>query len=101
MTASTTSASAQAIQSHFARHFGADATVVSFEHQGEFGAEVRVATMLDGGVDASNLHFYVFGRNANSFRPLEPGFVMVDGRGFLHFSTSVGGDIVITNTRLH
>ena len=101
--ASTSSESARNTAAIFQRHFGGVFYVVSTEQQRTFGMEVRIvarpAPNMNTNVNA--LYFYSYDRAANTFRNFIPTAVWLDGNGFLHFNTTMAGDIVITNTRIH
>ena len=98
LTASTFSPRAVAAQNVFRTHLNTVSTVVSFQQQGGLGMEVGVAVRLAPGMNTNNLFFYSYNPSANTFSVLEPGNVSVDANGFVHFATSIGGDIVITNS---
>ena len=98
LAASTNSASAVRTRNLFSRSFDGAMMVISMEQQGDFGMEVRVVAMLDTALDADNLFFYSFNRETNTFRRFTPS-VRVDDSGFLHFNTTLAGDIIISNTQ--
>ena len=101
--ASTTSSAAVSVREFFERVFEAEVGVVSLTQQGSFGMEVVVAARLDIPVTQSNLnyiYFYSYDRQANNFRSFSPGFTWLDSNGYLHFSTSLAGDIIISRVPL-
>jgi hypothetical protein len=98
LAASTTSASAIRTHRLFSRSFDGPMMVVSMEQQENFGMEVRVTTRLDPDLDAGNLLFYSFNTQTNTFTRFTPN-TRVDDNGFLHFNTTLAGDIIISNTR--
>ena len=100
LSASTASTAAQSVRDLFERHFDGSVSVVSLSHQGDFGMNMRVAIRLDDSLDLDNLHFLIYNRKSNTLSRFTPGFFRVDSNGFLHFDTVVGGDILITNTRI-
>ncbi|MFV0400537.1 MAG: hypothetical protein ACK5LX_07960, partial [Oscillospiraceae bacterium] len=64
--------------------------------KGEFGQPVRVAALVDlTGMDTANLRFYTYDRASNTYKQLSGTDYTVDGQGYLHFTTSYGGDILI------
>jgi len=100
LAASTTSAEAVRVQNIFMRsHNNAAMTVVSMGQQGDFGMEVRVVTRIDPVLDANNLYFYSYNLQTNTFRRFTPSAVSMDANGFLHFTTTMADNIVISDTR--
>ena len=97
--ASTTSATAQRTLNRFQRHHEGPMMVVSMEQQGNFGMEVRVTTRFDTNLNADNLFFYSFNAETNTFTRFTPTNFRVDENGFLHFTTTLAGCIIISNTR--
>lgn len=78
------------------RWFQNKIVVVSLLQQGEFGQPVRVAALVDlTGMDTANLRFYTYDRASNTYKQLSGTDYTVDGQGYLHFTTSYGGDILI------
>ena len=84
----------------FERHFNNNVAVVSLGQRGAFGATIRMAVMVDlSGLNTNSLVFYAYDREANAFARITTGF-RIDANGYLHFSTPVGGDIIITDRPL-
>jgi hypothetical protein len=75
--------------------------VVKFDQQGELGARVQIAARVDlTGLNTNTLVFYSFDQASNRLIKLsDPGYT-VDQNGFLHFSTNLGGSIIITDRDL-
>ena len=99
LSASMTSPTAVSVRNLFERHFGAPITVISLGQQGDFGMEVRIAARIDPALDVDNLFFYSYNRATNTFTRFTPSLVRMDSNGFLHFNTTLAGDIIISNTR--
>jgi len=97
LSASTTSANAVSTQKIFQDQFGGTFSVISLGQQGNFGMEVTIAARVSTVLNADNLFFYSFNREANTFRRFTPGSVQMDNNGFLHFTTHFAGDIIISN----
>ena len=74
--------------------------VVGLGQQGSFGQEVRVAARLVPNLNTENLYFYAYNSTANTFRPIPAPNYRVDANGFIHFTTSLGGDIIISEGSL-
>ena len=102
LSGSTSSYAAAAIRAQFERHFTPTVSVVSLGQQGSFGFDVNIAARVAVPADFNlqNLHFYSFNRTANTVRRFTPTNVAVDTNGFLHFTTSQAGDILITTSPL-
>ena len=85
----------------FERFFTNNVVAVSFEHQGAFGTYIRVAVRVDlTNLNTESLIFYAYDRASNRYTLLEAPNYRIDALGFLHFSTPVGGDIIITDRPL-
>ncbi|MCL2578703.1 MAG: carboxypeptidase-like regulatory domain-containing protein [Oscillospiraceae bacterium] len=100
LAASTTNVSAMTTSNLFQENFGGTMSVISLSQQGSFGMEVRIAAKVDADLDTANLYFYAYDRASNTFRRFVPSVQFVDGNGFLQFTTTLAGDIVVTNTQL-
>ncbi|MCL2580751.1 MAG: InlB B-repeat-containing protein [Oscillospiraceae bacterium] len=101
LAASTTSQSAIQTRNVFQGHFGGTMSVVSLGQQGDFGMEVRIAARVDTSLNANNLFFYAYDPVNNRFQRFTPtGDTTLDNNGYLHFNTTLAGDIVISNTQI-
>ena len=100
LAASTVSPAAQSTRALFERFLDGAVSVVSLSQQGPFGMDVRIAVRVDSALTVDNLTFLVYNREANTFRRFDPGVVTLDANGFLHFSSAMGGEIVITNAQV-
>ena len=99
--ASTTSPAAVNAERHFNRFFNNRVAVVSFGHQGSFGTEVRVAARVDlTGLDRNSLMFYSYNSSTNVATIMQGVTYRIDTSGFVHFYTTHGGEIVITDRPL-
>ena len=96
----TRSVTARIVGQLFERAHGGTASVVSLAQQGEFGMEVRVAARLDESFAADAVYFYTYDAEANTFTQFTPSFIWLDSTGFLHFTTTVGGEIVVSDVNL-
>jgi len=82
----------------FGRWFRNDVRVVHFDHPDEWGQTIRVAARVDfTGMSTGNLYFYSYDRGANTFRRIANPNHRIDGNGFIHFNTDMGGSIIISN----
>lgn len=71
--------------------------VLHLDHTGSFGQPVKIAAKVDlSGMDTTNLCFYSYDKASNAYKRIaDPGYWM-DKSGYLHFTTELAGDIVIS-----
>lgn len=96
LSASTTNAIAKARKAFFEKWFRNDISVVSFVQQGSFGQPVEVAVKIDLAVDVKNLVFYSYDKATNNYKRIENPGAWVDKISYLHFTTELAGDIIIS-----
>ena len=85
----------------FSGWFKNDIAVVTLSQKGSFGISVEVAAKANlSGMDTSNLKFYAYDRSSNTYRTLEKPGYFVDTNNYLHFYTTYGGDIIISDGTL-
>jgi hypothetical protein len=94
--ASATSDNAQFAAELFKRFFVKDLMAVSFAAQEELLQSVRIAARLPQGLRTNNLYFYTYNRERNTFRRITAPNSSVSN-GFVHFYTSTGGEIIISD----
>jgi hypothetical protein len=97
---STSNTRTTTVKGFFERFFSNTVMIVSFEQQGTFGQPVRVAARAPAGFEPANLHFYNYNGETNSFAPIAAPEFRVDANGYVHFTTTRAGDIVISNGAL-
>lgn len=91
----------QKTQSTFERYFDNKVSVVHFDHEGAFGMNIDAAVKVDlTGMNTKNLLFYSYNPKTNRYTPITNADAYMDENGFLHFTTSMGGDLVITDKPL-
>jgi len=100
LAASTYSDRAKATAAFFGRHFSNELSVVNFAQQGDFGMRVSVAARINPNLDTDSLVFYSYDRGTNKYQQIKDISYRADSKGFVHFSTSLAGDIVITDKPL-
>lgn len=88
-------------KSKFEKFYSNKLAVISLEQQNAFGMPVDIAAKLDlAGMDTKTLYFYAYDRAANTYkRIMEPNY-RIDTKGFLHFTTVLAGDILVTDKPL-
>ena len=85
----------------FARTYSNKFAHVFFMQKGSFGTTVQVATRVNlSGLNTSSLLFYSYDWFANQYTVIENPNYSIDEYGYLHFSTSMGGSILITDQPL-
>ena len=52
------------------------------------------------GMNTKNLLFYSYNSKTNRYTPITNADAYMDENGFLHFTTNMGGDLVITDKPL-
>lgn len=71
--------------------------IVHFDQTAPWGTAVNVAAKVDFTVaEAANLYFYSYNRAQNSFAPLSGTNYTTDAAGYVYFTTSAAGDIIIS-----
>ena len=97
LSASTTNTQATRTKNTFTRFFNNDVMVVSLGQQGGFGQQVRIAARLDSNLNTENLVIYAYDRATNSYRQIREPNIRLDANGYIHFDTTLGGDIMISD----
>ena len=94
----TGNAAANAVQRLFSRYFSNNIRVVAQAYRGDWGQTVRIAAKVDlTGMDVNNLYFYSYNSATNSYKRIAAPNSRIDRNGYLHFDTTVGGDIIISS----
>ena len=63
--------------------------------------EIDAAVKVDmSKLNTNNLMFYSYNPATNRYTPIVNPNASVDANGFLHFTTSLGGDLIITDKPL-
>jgi hypothetical protein len=95
---STTNQMAQVTGNTFETFFANSIAVVALGQQGNFGMDVRIAARVDlSGMNTNRLYFYAYDAAANTYTRIMNPQHRVDANGFLHFTTPLGGSIVISD----
>lgn len=88
----------KAVKAFFEKWFQNKLQVVSLGEQGSFGQAVEIIAKVDlTGMDAENLVFYSYGKKANKYTRIDSPACWIDSNGYLHFTTELAGDIVISD----
>ena len=71
--------------------------IVHLSHTGSFGQAVEIAAKVDlTDMDTDNLYFYSYDKSANSYKRIEKPAYWIDKNGYLHFTTGLAGDIIVS-----
>ena len=99
LSASTANQAARNTVAIFKKFFDNDVMVVSLGQQGSFGQSVEIAAKLAPGLDTSNLVFYSYNAETNRYTRIATSY-WVDRNGYVHFTTTLAGDIIISDGNL-
>ncbi|MCL2034446.1 MAG: hypothetical protein FWG94_06905 [Oscillospiraceae bacterium] len=97
LSASTTNAQATRTTNTFTRFFSNDVMTVSLGQQGDFGQTVTIAARLNPELNTDNLTFYAYDRETNTYKQIREPNYRIDSNGYVHFQTTLAGDIVISD----
>lgn len=98
---SVSGAGPAATMARFQKYYTNKVCVISMAQQGSFGMPVNVAVKADlTGLDVKNIRFYSYDKATNRVTLIPAPNYRIDQNGFLHFTTSLGGDIIITDKAL-
>ena len=94
------SVSAPDTKERFEKYYDNKIAVVRLAQNGTFGMAVGIAARVDlTGLDTSSLYFYSYNRATGKYYPVKTSY-FIDANGFLHFTTTLAGDIIITDKPL-
>jgi len=81
----------------FRRWFTNKLAIVSTGQSDGYGIPVDIAVKVDlAGLDTENLYFYSYDSKTNTYRRVEKPAYWIDKNGYLHFTTELAGDIIIS-----
>ena len=85
----------------FSKFFANETALVDLAHKTSFGTDVEIAVKVDlGKLNADNLMFYCYDAKANTYFKMDKANYFVDANGYVHFTTNMGGSIIITDSAL-
>lgn len=93
---------AQAVTDTFIKYFDNTVSTVHLTQKGNFGgATVKVAAKVDvSKMDTASLRFYSYDNTSGKYTEIKNTNYFIDNNGYVHFFTSLAGDIVITDKPL-
>ena len=75
--------------------------IIHLDHTGSFGQAVEIAAKVDlNGMDTKELYFYSYDKATNSYKRIEKAAYWIDRNGYLHFTTELAADIVVSEGAL-
>lgn len=94
-------AQAKKTKAAFEKSFKNKIAVVSFDENGTFNTPVQVAAKVDlTGFNKSNIFFYSYNRATNKYYLIQKPNAWIDTNGYVRFTTTLAGDIVISEGAL-
>lgn len=89
------------VKAHFNKYFKNKLQVVGFTQQGSLGTNIAAAVKLDfNGMDTSRLILYSYDAVQNRYSILSDQTYFIDVNGYLHFTTSEGNYIIVSEGQL-
>ncbi|MFV0401729.1 MAG: InlB B-repeat-containing protein [Oscillospiraceae bacterium] len=94
-------ASVESIKVIFGKWFPNKIQVVHLEQAGSFGQQVEIAAKVDlSDMSTKALAFYAYDVKSNTYMRIANPAYWIDRNGYLHFTTDLAGDIVISEGTL-
>jgi len=85
------------IRSHFEKWFQNKLRGIHMDQSEPWGQPVEIAARVDlTGMDTKNLYFYSYDKKTNTYKRIEKPAYWIDENGYLHITTELAGDIVIS-----
>ena len=89
------------VKNIFEKFYSNKMSVINFGQQGSFGMTVGMAVKVDlSEMDPASLVFYSYDKATNTYSQIANPGAYVDANGYLHFSTNLGGGIIISEGAL-
>ncbi|MDL2233687.1 MBG domain-containing protein [Ruminococcaceae bacterium OttesenSCG-928-L11] len=96
-----TGSAVNARKAFFEKWFKNKVQVIHLDQSGSFGQPVEIVAKVDlTGMNAKQLVLYVYDRATNTYKRIENSAYWIDQNGYLHFTTEVAGDIIISDGAL-
>jgi len=82
----------------FEKWFNNKVRAIHMDQTAPWGQPVEIAARVDlTGIGTKNLYFYSYDKKTNTYRRIEKPAYWIDKNGYLHFTTELGGEIVISD----
>ncbi|MDL2233686.1 carbohydrate-binding domain-containing protein [Ruminococcaceae bacterium OttesenSCG-928-L11] len=93
-----TGSAVNARKAFFEKWFKNKVQVIRLDQSDSFGQPVEIVAKVDlTGMSTKQLVFYVYDRATNTYKRIENAAYWIDQNGYLHFTTEVAGDIIISD----
>jgi len=93
--------SVDARQTFLQRWYQNKFAIIHLDQAGAWGQAVTIAAKVDiSGMDMKNLFFYSYDKASNTITHIKQPNYWMDANGYLHFTTELAGDIVISDSAL-
>ncbi|MFV0400648.1 MAG: beta strand repeat-containing protein [Oscillospiraceae bacterium] len=97
----TSASKVSAVTKMFNKYFSNKIVVIHLDQAGSFGMEVEIAAKVDlKDLNTKSLQFYSYSLTSNSYVAIQNPKYFIDSSGYLHFNTTVGGEIIVTDQPL-
>ena len=91
----------KATEALLGKYFDNNIRTIVFGQKGDFGVTVRARVKMDlTGLDLNNLILYSYDNAANTYAALKDSDYVIDKNGYLHFTTTRGNTILVTDRPL-
>ena len=98
LSVSTDNAAVQQTAALFEKYFSNPVSVINLGQKGAYGMDMPLALQVDlSKLDTSKLTFFSFDPATNKYVTIQNPKYFIDRNGYLHFTTPVGGNIVIAD----
>lgn len=95
---SVTSDRAERILHKFQKWYANRMCVINLAQKDDWGQPVQIVAKLDlEKFNTANLYLYSYSSETNSYKHINNPECWIDSKGYLHFTTSLGGDIIVSN----
>lgn len=89
-----------AVKTLFERYYNNKLAVLHLNQNGTFGMPVGIAARMDlSGLDTKTLYFYSYNRETNKYYRINTKY-SIDANGFLRFTTTLAGSVIVTDKPL-
>lgn len=98
---STQNERAEKVKALFKKHFSNPIPIVlSLSQQEDFGQAAEIAVKVSENMDPQELNFYSYDVRTNTYRRIQTPSAWMDKNGYLHFTSSLAMDIVVSKGTL-
>ena len=74
--------------------------MISLSQQGDFGTAVEISAKIDSKLNTKTLQFFAYDKATNRYTQITAPNYWVDQNGYVHFTTTLAGDVVISDKPL-